>query len=167
MECRHVFSNGKRCRCAATPAHVFCRQHAPQPRVPTLRNRATPFRNWLDLRRALPTLDRAEIPPAILYLLSTLLEQDRISDRNAGALLRALLRRFGSVPFTLADDPAPEPDSAFALSQSIDRLMEIIRRGSAHHSALITNQTMHVPSIREVAGPTPIASQLKSIAIPH
>src|SRR5580698_1073763 len=110
MECRHVFSNGKRCRCAATPAHVFCRQHAPQPRVPTLRS------------RALPTLDRAEIPPAILYLLSTLLEQDRISDRNAGALLRALLRRFGSVPFTLADDPAPEPDSAFALPQSIDRL---------------------------------------------
>jgi hypothetical protein len=130
MECRFTFPNGKKCRCGATPSHVFCRHHAPQPRVPTLRNRNTPFRTWLDLRRALATLDRSEIPPAILYLLSALLEDGPrgISDHHAGLLLRALVRRFGSVPFTLPDDPAPEPDYAFALSQSIDRVTDILRR---------------------------------------
>ncbi len=135
MECRFTFANGKRCRCRATTSHVYCRQHAPQPRVPTLRNRATPFRHWLDLRRALPTLDRSEIPPAILFVLSALLEDGCISDRNAGILLRALLRSFGSVPFTLPGDPAPEPDFAFAFSQSLDRLSAIMQRHSARFQA--------------------------------
>lgn len=141
MECRHIFPNGKRCRCRATTSHVFCRHHAPQPRVPTLRNREAPFRSWLDLRRALPTLDSSEIPPAILYVLSALLEENPrpISDRSAGVLLRALLRRSGSVPFTLPDDPEPQPDPAFALSQSIDRVTAILRRRAP---ALFTNQAM-------------------------
>jgi hypothetical protein len=133
MECRFIYPNGQHCRCRATTSHVYCRQHAPQPRVPTLRNRATPFRRWIDVRRALPTLDRSEIRPAVLFILSALLEEGPrpISDRRAGEILRALLRRFGSVPFGLADDPPPEPDSAFELSQSIDRLCEIIQRRSA------------------------------------
>ena len=130
MECRVVYPDGQRCRCRATDRHVFCRHHAPQPRVPTLRNRAVPSRRWIDLRRALPTLDPAEIPPAILYILSLLLEESpsRISDRNAGELLRALLRRCASVPFTLPGDPAPQPDPAWALAQSIDRITAILRR---------------------------------------
>ena len=134
MECRFIFPNGKRCRCRATTSHVFCRHHAPQPRVPTLRNRDTPFRTWLDLRRALATLDRAEIPPAILFLLSALLEDGPrgISDHHAGLLLRALVRRFGSVPFTLPDDPAPEPDFALVLSQSIEGVLDILRRQSRY-----------------------------------
>ena len=134
MECRFTFPNGNRCRCRATTSHVFCRHHAPQPQVPTLRNRNTPFRTWLDLRRALATLDRDEIPPAILFLLSALLEDGPrgISDHHAGLLLRALVRRFGSVPFTLPDDPAPEPDSALALSQSIEGVLDILRRHSRY-----------------------------------
>lgn len=130
MECRHIYPDGQRCRCRATASHVFCRQHAPQPRVPTLRNRVTPFRRWIELRRALPNLDRAEIRPAILWVLSLLLQEGprTISDANAGVLLRYLVRTWGSVPFGLADDPAPAPDSALALSRSIDRLMTILRR---------------------------------------
>ena len=137
MECRFVYPEGQRCRCRATDRHVFCRQHAPQPRVPTLRNRTIPFRSWIDLRRALPTLDRAEISPAILFVLDALLREGSlgISDRNAGLLLRALLRRHGSVPFTLPDDPAPEPDSALAFSQSLDRLTDFIRRHSSYPAA--------------------------------
>ncbi len=130
MECRFTYPNGKRCRCRATAGHVFCRQHAPQPPVPTLRNRATPFRTWQAVRRHLATLDRAEIPPSILLVLNALLKEgpSGISDRGAGELLRALVRRFGGVPFTLPDDPEPEPDYNFMLSESIDRVAEIIIR---------------------------------------
>jgi hypothetical protein len=169
MECRFVYPNGQHCRCRATTSQVFCRQHAPQPRVPTLRNRAVPFRNWLDLRRALPTLDRAEIPPAILYLLSALLEDDPrpISDRSAGMLFRALLQRFGSVPFALPGDPAREPDPSFALSQSIDRLVMLIRTRSARLAAQGIDPLIPVPpSLRCLTTPH-TASALESAAIPH
>ena len=148
MECRHIFPNGQRCRCRATTTHVFCCQHAPQPRVPTLRNREVPFRDWLDLRRAVPTLDPAEISPAILCVLSALLEEGPrpISDRSAGILPRALVRRFGSVPLTLPDDPAPEPDSSLALSQSIDRIEQIIR-GHASRWAAPENRSANTDSV--------------------
>jgi hypothetical protein len=141
MECRFVYPNGQHCRLRATTSHVFCRQHAPQPRVPTLRNRATPFRRWIDIRRALPTLDAAEIPAALLYVLSALLEEGPrpISDASAGMLLRALLRRLGSVPFHLPDDPAPEPDPSFALSQSIDRLIALTKSRAARLAASDTD----------------------------
>jgi len=134
MECRFTYPDGQRCRCRATSSHVFCRQHAPQPRVPTLRNRATPFHRWIDIRRALPTLDPSEIRPAILYILSALLQDDPrpISDASAGRILRDLLRRYGSVPFALADDPPPPVDPNYALSQSLDRVLDFVRgrRGS-------------------------------------
>lgn len=144
MECRFVYPDGQHCRCAATDRHVFCRHHAPQPRVPTLRNRAVPFRTWIDLRRALPTLDREEIPPAVLFLLSLLLQETprRITDRNAGELLRWMLRRYGSAPFTLPDDPPRQPDPAYALSQALDRVADIIRRPRPHLPDGSTNPPM-------------------------
>jgi hypothetical protein len=168
MECRFTYPNGQHCRCRATTSHVFCRQHAPQPRVPTLRNRATPFRRWLDLRRALPTLDRSEIPEGIL-LLSCLLHDGpgSISDRNAGILLRALLRRFGSVPFGLPGDPAPEPDSAFALSQSIDRLAAMIHRQRACLLTEDIDPSIPVPPTLRGLIPTPSRTPAESAAIPH
>jgi hypothetical protein len=169
MECRFIYPNGQHCRCRATTGHVYCRQHAPQPRVPTLRNRATPFRRWIEVRRALPTLDRSEIRPAVLFVLSALLEENPrpISDRRAGELLRALLRRFGSVPFGLADDPPPEPDSAFELSQSIDRLVEIIRRRSASLSAGGINQSISKSAVSRMSSAMPSGSPVKSGSIPH
>ncbi|HEY1499374.1 MAG TPA: hypothetical protein VGF88_07340 [Acidobacteriaceae bacterium] len=130
MECRFLFANGKRCRCRAVTNHVFCHHHAPQPRPRTLRPRGSGFRTWQDLRRHLVTLAPEEIPGSILTVLSALLKDGPggISDRNAGILLRTLVRRAGSVPFTLPDDPEPEPDYAFALSQSIDRVTAIVQR---------------------------------------
>jgi len=130
MECRHIFPNGKRCRCLAVKTHVFCLHHAPQPRPRTLRPRGAGLGSWRDIQIHLATLARDEVPAAILTLLSALLEDGprSPSDRNAGALLRALVRRTGSVPFTLPTDPAPEPDYAFDLSRSIDRVLEIYER---------------------------------------
>ncbi len=130
MECRHIFPNGKRCRCRAVDTHVFCYHHAPQPRPRTLRPRCTGLATWRDVKIHLATLASDEVPAAILTLLSALLEDGprTLSDRSAGALLRALVRRVGSVPFTLPSDPAPQPDFAFDLSQSIDRVCDIIQR---------------------------------------
>ncbi|HVT96253.1 MAG TPA: hypothetical protein VHE33_02020 [Acidobacteriaceae bacterium] len=130
MECRHIFSNGKRCRCRALDTHVFCLHHAPQPRPRTLRPRNANLGTWRQIQIHLATLSREEIPAAILTLLSSLLEDGprSPSDRTAGALLRALVRTCGKVPFALPTDPAPERDWAFDLSQSMDRVCDIIRR---------------------------------------
>jgi len=176
MECRHTFPDGRRCRCRATASHVFCRQHAPQPRVPTLRNRDVPFRRWIDLRRVLPTLDRAEIPGAILFVLGLLLQEGPriISDANAGVLLRHLLRRFGSVPFTLPGDPAPEPDPAYAYSTSLDRLDESIRLLTARFGCPPCGPAGPEPwppitrSSSQVVGQSfPIRSSVESKSVPH
>jgi hypothetical protein len=136
MECRHIFPNGKRCRCLAVATHVFCHHHAPQPRPRTLRPRGAALGTWREVKIHLATLAPNEIPAAILTLLSALLEDgpSTLSDRNAGALLRALVRRLGSVPFPLPTDPAPQPDFAFDLSQSIDRVCEIIQRNQQRAS---------------------------------
>jgi hypothetical protein len=133
MECRHLFPNGKRCRCRAVDAHVFCRHHAPQPRPRTLRPRGADLGTWRQIQIHLATLTPGEVPGAILTILSALLEEGprSPSDHTTGVLLRALVRRIGSVPFTLPTDPAPEPDFAFQFSQSLDRLVEIIQRPSA------------------------------------
>jgi hypothetical protein len=130
MECRHIFPNGKRCRCRAVNTHLFCRYHAPQPRPRTLRPHRAGLGSWRSIKIHLATLSRSEVPAATLTLLSALLEDGprTLSDRRAGALLRALMRRIGSVPFSLPDDPAPEPDWAFEFSRSIERVFEIIDR---------------------------------------
>lgn len=150
MECRHIFSDGKRCRCAAVPTHVFCRHHAPQPRPRTLRPRGAGLLSWRDIRIHLATLSRDEVPSAILTLLSALLEDGSRSpsDRNAGALLRALVRRFGSVPFSLPTDPAPEPDATLELARSLDRICAIIGRNQRRQvcSAPRAAQLPHPPT---------------------
>ena len=130
MECRFIFPTGKRCRCRATPSHVFCRHHAPQPRARTLRPPTAGFPRWIDVRRYLAVVPPEQIPAAILCILSALLEDGSrsISDTHAGTLLRALLRRNGSVPFALPEDPAPQPDFAQQFSESLDRVAAIVER---------------------------------------
>ena len=89
MECRHIFPNGKRCRCLAIETHVFCLHHAPQPRPRTLRPRGVRLGSWRDIQIHLATLTRDEVPAAILTLLSALLVDGpgTPSDRKAGTLL--------------------------------------------------------------------------------
>ncbi len=168
MECRHIFPNGKRCRCLAVKTHVFCLHHAPQPRPRTLRPRGAGLGSWRDIQIHLATLARDEVPPAILTLLSALLEDGprSPSDRNTGALLRALVRRFGSVPFSLPTDPAPEPDYAFDLSRSIDRVLEIYERNKrdnrnkarpAPPAVPLTSPAISASAITPLVNPTPMA----------
>ena len=128
MECRHIFPDGRRCRCSAVATHVFCRYHVPHPRPRTLRPRSLGLGSWRRVKIYLATLDRSEVPGAILTLLSALLVDGprSPSDRTAGAILRALVRQHGSVPFTLPTDPEPEPDWAWDFSRSLDQLREVL-----------------------------------------
>jgi hypothetical protein len=140
MECRFTFPNGKRCRCRATPSHVFCRQHAPQSPLLAARPRqnqssstsaGTLFFNWRELERNLITLEPREIAAEALYILNALLTDGSrgISDSNAGRLLRALLRRLGTVPFTLLNDPTPPPVPGYPVDpEAFERMMSILIR---------------------------------------
>lgn len=120
-ECRFHLPAGRKCRAAATRNQPFCRHHGPKaarPGPPPLpkSERYSRLAHWSWLGRSLPWLDPSEIPGEVWMILSSLLEDGTggISDRVAGRLLRALLRRHGSVPFPVpaaaaAPEPAPEP----------------------------------------------------------
>jgi hypothetical protein len=112
-ECTHTLPTGRKCHCPATRNQALCRHHAPKPAVPgppplPKRDRYSRLARWTNLGRDIPWLAAAEIPSEIFNILYCLLE-DGISDREAGRLLRGLLRRLGSVPF-----PVPDPSGASA-----------------------------------------------------
>ncbi|MFP5226143.1 MAG: hypothetical protein ACLGXA_00835 [Acidobacteriota bacterium] len=111
-ECIHILPSGQKCRGTALRGHELCRHHAPKPALagppPIPRSqRFSRIARWSGLTRQLPRLDRDGIPFEAYSILLALLDDGDggISDREAGCLLRALLRRFGSVPF-------PEPELA-------------------------------------------------------
>jgi hypothetical protein len=182
MECRFTFPNGKRCRCRATPSHVFCRQHAPQAHLPRPRplqpqnaGAGTSFRNWRDLERNLITLEPEELAAEAFYILDALLNDGPrgISERNAGRLLRAILSRLGFVPFCLPDDPADEPEPAATPQaapspvsgypgdpQAFERMISILER----YAPFITGQPTCQSGITSV---THHATLMESSAIPH
>jgi hypothetical protein len=115
-ECTYILPNGRNCRCPATRNQALCRHHAPKPAVPgppplPKSQRYSRIARWTNLSRNLPRLYAAEIPAEIFNILYCLLEDGfrTISDREAGRLLRGLLRRLGSVPF-----PIPDPSGASA-----------------------------------------------------
>jgi len=114
-ECCFTLPNGCKCRCAATRNQPFCRHHMPHSAGPSIsrRDRYSRIARWSQLSRGLAWLDPEEIPMEIYSILLSLLEDGPrgISDREAGRLLRGLLRRLGSVPFALPD-PEPSPASA-------------------------------------------------------
>jgi hypothetical protein len=117
-ECTHRLAAGRKCRGAALRGQPFCRHHDPNAAAPTQRpitqyERFSRHRRWIGIHHALPWFTPAEIPIEVFAILHALLEDgdQGISDREAGRLLRALLRRIGDVPFPLPDPdgPASEP----------------------------------------------------------
>ena len=71
---------------------------------------------WRDLGLSVHTLPAHDIPFHAFVLLGALIADgdDGISDREAGRLLRVLLRRHGSIPFPpppgVQVEPDPDPD---------------------------------------------------------
>ncbi len=117
-ECAFILPSGRKCRCAATRNQAVCRHHAPRPAIPgpppTLRRELySRHIRWTQLGRLTPWLDPAEIPNEVHSILRSLLEDGPlgISDREAGRLLRGLLRRLGQVPFPLPDPEDFQPPS--------------------------------------------------------
>ena len=120
-ECKFRLPNGHKCRCVATRNQTFCRHHGAEPAPHPARDaRRT---NWRDLTASLPTTQTSALPYLVyVYVLleALLYDDDRgVSDRYAGRTLRNVLRRYGSVPATLPNDPdtpalAPEPASITA-----------------------------------------------------
>jgi hypothetical protein len=118
-ECSYILPTGRNCRCPATRNQALCRHHAPKPAVagpPPLakRDRYSRLWHWAELSRGIPWLEPSEIPIEIYSILYALLQDDTlgISDREAGRLLRGLLRRLGSVPFSMPDSLDMEPEAA-------------------------------------------------------
>jgi len=128
-ECVFTLPNGRKCRCAATRGHAFCRHHgAPsQPRSRADKNLWNRLSCWRQLGRELHDLPALDIPGEILGILQSLLD-NLISDRFAGHALRVLLQRCGSVPlneeppdspFALPDDPPPSQEQLLEQARSL------------------------------------------------
>lgn len=114
-ECTFLLSTGKKCRAAATRGRPFCRHHDPAAkaapaglRIPK-HNLFSRHRRWMVINRDFPHTHPADLPGDVFEILHALLAdgEDGISDREAGRLLRGMLRRLGAVPFALPEPTLP------------------------------------------------------------
>ncbi|MGC2639034.1 MAG: hypothetical protein WA294_17750 [Acidobacteriaceae bacterium] len=98
-ECAFTLPAGQKCHCMATRNHHYCRHHgAPASRKPRRHPDAWCRRAaWRDLGRRAASMPRKE---AVLQALNVLdaLRENRIADRTAGRLLRALLMGWDELP---------------------------------------------------------------------
>jgi hypothetical protein len=98
-ECAFTLPTGQKCHCMATKNHHYCRHHgAPASRKPRRHPDAWCRRAaWRDLGRGAAAMHRKD---AVLEALNVLdaLRENRIADRTAGRLLRALLMGWDELP---------------------------------------------------------------------
>ncbi len=119
-ECSQILPSGQKCRCLALRGRDACRHHCAGPLPPPAPRRGgfSRITRWRNLGLTVRTLPARDIPFHAFVLLGALLADgdDGISDREAGRLLRVLLRRHGSIPFApppgVQVGPDPDPDSA-------------------------------------------------------
>ncbi|MBT9331859.1 hypothetical protein [Paracidobacterium acidisoli] len=114
-DCTFVLPGGSKCRGVALRGQSLCRHHMPgaktRPPSPPKRSLYSRLIRWRDLGRSIPFLAKESIPEEILGILYAMLEDDGgISDRQAGKLLRSLIRSNGDVPVL------PHPETAGMLN---------------------------------------------------
>jgi hypothetical protein len=141
-ECSCILPTGQKCRAIALRGADRCFHHVdPVRRSPARppRNRFSRISRWRQLGFRLQTVSLAQIPPTVAAILGSLIADGPhgISDREAGRLLRALLRRYGSIP-SLSDDeafndihsapaqPAPAPPQAPGHNPIDPRVLDIM-----------------------------------------
>jgi hypothetical protein len=111
-ECSQILPSGQKCRCLALRGRDACRHHCAGPLPPLAPRRGgfSRITRWRNLGLTVHTLPARDIPFHAFVLLGALIADgdDGISDREAGRLLRVLLRRHGSIPF--APPPVTHPD---------------------------------------------------------
>ena len=125
-ECSHILPNHHKCHGLALRGHQRCFHHIDPAQRPPLRPLRDPFSRitrWRQLGRRVHTLPVHEIPCNVYSVLGGLFNdgQDGISDREAGRLLRILLRRHGSIPAlpppeVLIEAPFTQPAKPSAVS---------------------------------------------------
>ncbi|MBT9330348.1 hypothetical protein [Paracidobacterium acidisoli] len=103
-ECNFVLSSGRKCRGVSIRRQDFCRHHLslgglrprPRHRIELYSRMA----RWRDLRRSVATRPIEHLPSDIILVLRSLLYEGAggISDRQAGRLIRGMLRRLGAIP---------------------------------------------------------------------
>jgi hypothetical protein len=132
-ECSQTLPSGQKCRCLALRDRDACRHHCAGPLPPLAPRRGgfSRITRWRNLGLTVHTLPARDIPFHAFVLLGALLADgdDGISDREAGRLLRVLLRRHGSIPFApppgvkVGPDPDPDPaPSAGSVPQDLSQM---------------------------------------------
>jgi hypothetical protein len=142
-ECSHILPSGQNCHCLALRGRKFCRHHSPEalPPPPPPSESISRLARWRGLGRTVDRLPAADIPFNVYIILGSLIGdgEDGISDREAGRLLRVLLRRHGSIPFPPPTGcyiepettPAPAPATVAAPARrpmSVDSLPAEVRQ---------------------------------------
>jgi hypothetical protein len=143
-ECEFRLASGRKCRAAANRNQPFCRHHAPAPPPPRIpkSERYSSLARWRQLGSDIPSMPLEVIPYTVWDLLQCLVDRGpnstgTISDLTVGRFLRALVNRFGDVPFpnpelAVPENPAPSPAAPVpgpaaplaALSPEISALLE-------------------------------------------
>jgi hypothetical protein len=139
-ECSYILVNGQKCRCLALHGTSLCLHHCPasqRPPAQPARPLFSRISRWRDLSRTVHSLPASDIPYHAFAILGSLIADgdEGISDREAGRLLRSLLRRHGAIPFppptgvhiheeNPASDPAPalDPEAARVRAEAAEVL---------------------------------------------
>lgn len=144
-ECTYLLPNGKKCRCVATRGHAFCRHHGTHP-VPARKARTESRKErWRMMSLQIHELPFEQLSPAIDRVMTALCcdGYHGISDRTAGALLRAILYRFEQLapkpqPATIAKEDMPFPEMVAAITReqgldekTIQKLMKQLEQSGA------------------------------------
>jgi hypothetical protein len=116
-ECTAILRNGRKCGCAASKNQAFCRHHGAhsRPRIDAVSRPVF----WRKFGATLSRIEPPFIPDAIQFILDALLHDNEngISDRVAGRILRTLVRSLDAPP-----SPSTRPQRESTRSRVVSQI---------------------------------------------